>query len=183
VSNDTDADGDSLTAALVSGPSHGALSLKSDGSFVYTPTNRYNGADSFTYRASDGTSASNTATVTLTVSAVAHPPAQISLQVSPAALVVNSGATAAINATVTDADGVPVAGVTLNAVVSPATLGNASLSGATNAAGQASGLWTAGSVAGVGWLSVGNGGITGTTAITLNNQPRRSPVSTRRRRQ
>ncbi|MGH7192755.1 MAG: cadherin-like domain-containing protein, partial [Candidatus Saccharimonadales bacterium] len=63
--NDNDADGDSLTASLASGPSHGALSLHSDGSFSYTPNTGWAGNDSFTYTASDGITTSNTATVTL----------------------------------------------------------------------------------------------------------------------
>ena len=48
---------------------HGTLSLSSNGGFTYTPTNGYTGADSFTYRANDGTSNSNTVTVSLTVTA------------------------------------------------------------------------------------------------------------------
>ena len=35
--NDSDADGDPLTAVLVSGVSNGSLTLNSDGSFTYTP--------------------------------------------------------------------------------------------------------------------------------------------------
>ena len=35
--NDTDVDGDPLTAVLVSGVSNGSLTLNSDGSFSYTP--------------------------------------------------------------------------------------------------------------------------------------------------
>jgi VCBS repeat-containing protein len=61
--NDSDADGDQLTASLVSGPSHGTLSFHSDGSFTYTPTSGYTGADSFTYKANDGIADSNVATV------------------------------------------------------------------------------------------------------------------------
>src|SRR5262249_27240120 len=43
-----------LTAVLVSGPSHGSLTLNGDGSFTYTPAANYNGPDSFTYKANDG---------------------------------------------------------------------------------------------------------------------------------
>ncbi|MDD2310752.1 MAG: polysaccharide deacetylase family protein, partial [Desulfuromonadaceae bacterium] len=38
LSNDTDPEGATLTAQLVSGPSHGTLTLNSTGSFTYTPT-------------------------------------------------------------------------------------------------------------------------------------------------
>ena len=71
LANDTDADGNSLTAAVVTSVSHGTLALASTGGFTYTPTNGYTGPDSFTYRANDGTANSNTATVSLTVTATA----------------------------------------------------------------------------------------------------------------
>jgi hypothetical protein len=89
--------------------------------------------------------------------------------VLPAELTVNSGATALITATVVDIIGQPVAGITLTGSTAPSALGSVSLPGATNAAGQAFGTWTAGSAAGVGLLSVGNGRITDTVPITLNN--------------
>ena len=55
LSNDTDANGDNLTAILVSDVSNGTLTFNSDGSFSYTPNANYNGSDSFTYKANDGT--------------------------------------------------------------------------------------------------------------------------------
>ena len=74
LSNDADPDGDPLTAALVTGPSHGSLTLNANGSFIYTPAADFAGSDSFTYRASDGTLNSNPATVTLTVTAANDAP-------------------------------------------------------------------------------------------------------------
>ena len=68
--NDTDAENDPLTAQLVSGPAHGTLALNADGSFTYLPRPDFNGADSFTYRASDGASASAVTAATITVTAV-----------------------------------------------------------------------------------------------------------------
>src|SRR5215211_2252122 len=73
--NDTDPDGDSLSAVVVSGPAHGSLNLNADGGFTYTPAANFNGTDTFTYRASDGTAQSNPATVTMTVTRVNDPPA------------------------------------------------------------------------------------------------------------
>src|SRR5213075_3252602 len=70
LANDTDVDGDTLTVALVNGPGHGSVTLNGDGSFTYAPTANFNGTDSFTYRANDGTADGNVATVTLTVTAV-----------------------------------------------------------------------------------------------------------------
>ena len=37
------------------GPAHGTLTLNANGSFTYTPDANYNGTDSFTYQANDGT--------------------------------------------------------------------------------------------------------------------------------
>ncbi len=67
LANDTDADGDALTAMLVDGPQHGTLSLRADGSLVYTPDTNYSGADSFTYTPRDAKGAGNVTTVKLTV--------------------------------------------------------------------------------------------------------------------
>ena len=72
--NDTDPDGDPLIAVLVTGPSHGSLTLNANGSFSYTPAPDITGSDVFTYRASDGSLTSNVATVTLSVSAVNDAP-------------------------------------------------------------------------------------------------------------
>src|SRR5205823_2556096 len=47
--NDRDVDGDTLVAALVAGPAHGAVALTPSGSFRYTPDANFNGLDSFTY--------------------------------------------------------------------------------------------------------------------------------------
>jgi VCBS repeat-containing protein len=68
--NDTDAEGDPLTAVLDTGPSNGTLTLNADGSFLYTPNLNFNGVDSFTYHSNDGSADSNVATVTITVAAV-----------------------------------------------------------------------------------------------------------------
>ena len=70
LTNDNDQDGDTITAALDSGPSHGTLTLNANGSFTYTPVADYNGPDSFSYHANDGGLSSNTATVTITVTPV-----------------------------------------------------------------------------------------------------------------
>ena len=73
--NDADPDGDSITAVLVSGPSHAAsFTLNADGSFSYTPVANWNGSDSFTYKATDGSVDSNIATVTITVDPVNDAP-------------------------------------------------------------------------------------------------------------
>jgi VCBS repeat-containing protein len=77
LTNDTDAAGNTLTASIVAQPTHGTLTLNPDGSFNYTPAANYNGADSFTYRANNGTNNSNTATVAITVTAVNDAPVAV----------------------------------------------------------------------------------------------------------
>src|SRR5262249_11848300 len=74
LANDTDVDGDRLTAVLVLGPSHGTLTLNSDGSFTYTPNADYNGLDGFVYQASDRTALSSLPGVNITLKAVNDPP-------------------------------------------------------------------------------------------------------------
>src|SRR5207249_10773522 len=61
--NDSDVDGNPLTTVLVSGTANGSLTLNADGSFSYTPNANFNGTDSFTYRANDGTINSNVANI------------------------------------------------------------------------------------------------------------------------
>ena len=68
--NDSDANGDPLTAELVDAPASGILTLNADGSFSYTPNPGFVGKASFTYRVSDGALASAPAIVTLDVIAV-----------------------------------------------------------------------------------------------------------------
>ncbi|MFO0911534.1 MAG: Ig-like domain-containing protein [Pirellulales bacterium] len=72
--NDQSLSGRALTASLVSGPQHGQLTTNSDGSWTYTPTANYNGADYFEYRVSDGLSNSNIARVNLQLGAVNDAP-------------------------------------------------------------------------------------------------------------
>ena len=75
--NDTDADGDTLSAGSASAPANGTVTLNGDGSFTYTPDAGFNGSDSFTYKANDGAVDSNVATVTITVAAVNDVPVAV----------------------------------------------------------------------------------------------------------
>jgi subtilisin family serine protease/putative cell wall-binding protein len=72
--NDTDADGDPLTAELATGPAHGVLELAASGAATYTPDANWSGTDAFTYRAFDGDLYSQPATVTITVTPVNDAP-------------------------------------------------------------------------------------------------------------
>jgi hypothetical protein len=58
---------DGASAAKLSNPRHGRLTLNGDGSFVYTPQRGYSGRDSFTYRLDDGAGGADEATVRLLV--------------------------------------------------------------------------------------------------------------------
>jgi VCBS repeat-containing protein len=58
----------------VANPSHGTLTLNTNGSFTYTPATNYTGTDSFTYKANDGITDSSVATVTITVNPINDAP-------------------------------------------------------------------------------------------------------------
>lgn len=75
--NDIDVDGDALTAVLVNDVSNGTLTLNSDGSLSYDPDLNFNGTDSFTYKASDGTGDSGDTTVLITVNPVNDDPVAV----------------------------------------------------------------------------------------------------------
>jgi VCBS repeat-containing protein len=72
--NDTDAEGDALTAHLVRNVTNGTLQLNANGSFTYSPPANFAGTTTFTYSAHDASGQSAAATVTITVTAVNDPP-------------------------------------------------------------------------------------------------------------
>src|SRR5690606_22341924 len=100
LANDDDADGDTVTAALVSGPAHGTLNFGVGGSFTYTPDPDYSGSDSFTYSVSDGNFGSNVATVSLTIASANDAPI---VDAGPD-LTVDEGVHISFAGTVSDAD-------------------------------------------------------------------------------
>ncbi len=67
LANDSAANGQTLSAILVSEPGNGSLTLNAEGSFSYTPVDDFVGTDSFMYFANDGTKDSTIATVSITV--------------------------------------------------------------------------------------------------------------------
>ncbi|MBS0495873.1 MAG: tandem-95 repeat protein, partial [Proteobacteria bacterium] len=98
----SDADGDTVTYALGTGASHGSATVNGDGSFSYTPTLDFSGADSFAYTVSDGKGGSNTYTVSITVTAVNDAP----VNTVPGAQTVNEDTALVISGvSVADADG------------------------------------------------------------------------------
>ncbi|MDA1196599.1 MAG: tandem-95 repeat protein [Nanoarchaeota archaeon] len=79
--NDDDVDGDTLSVELVTGASSGLVSLIGTNA-VYTPNVGFVGVDSFTYRARDATTFSNTVSVTVTVTQANRAPVITSLPVT-----------------------------------------------------------------------------------------------------
>ena len=72
--NDTDTEGNTLSATVLTGPANGTLTLNTDGSFDYTHDGSETTSDSFTYTVSDGNGGSDTATVTLNINAINDDP-------------------------------------------------------------------------------------------------------------
>ena len=80
VANDTDPDANldpvsvNTTCVGCAGPVDGGLTNNGDGTFVYTPNPDFNGSDGFVYEVCDTLGLCDTATVTVTVTAVNDPP-------------------------------------------------------------------------------------------------------------
>lgn len=72
--NDSDPDGDPLTATVVISPTHGAFTFSGNGNFSYTPAINFSGSDVFTYTAHDNKGGVATATATINVSPVNDAP-------------------------------------------------------------------------------------------------------------
>ena len=89
--NDSDVDGDQLTAVKASSPAHGNVTLAADGGFSYTPATGYVGPDAFAYKASDGTAQSVQRLVSINV--VDLPPTPAPTPVPPTATPVPPTAT------------------------------------------------------------------------------------------
>ena len=71
--NDSDPDGDSLSASITQPPLNGTATMNADGTFTYTPNAAYIGPDSFDYTIDDGHGHTATATVNITVTAPPSP--------------------------------------------------------------------------------------------------------------
>ena len=172
--NDTDPEGDSLTATLVSDVSHGTLVLHANGNFSYTPDTDFNGADAFTYEISDGHGGTDTAVVSITVDPVNDDPVAVNdngfatantvpLHIAAATLLAN------------DSDGDPELNQGLTIIsVGGAVNGSVSLSGGTITFTPATGHVGAASFTYV--LSDGAGG-TDTAAVSLNTGPNQAPTA------
>ncbi|MCE8018114.1 tandem-95 repeat protein [Halomonas sp. MCCC 1A17488] len=74
LANDSDPDGDPLTVGSFTQPTHGTVTLNPSGTLTYSPNQGFIGSDSFTYRASDGSLQSGSATVIVSVESGMPPP-------------------------------------------------------------------------------------------------------------
>lgn len=83
LANDTDADGDQLTAVVETNVTNGTLQLNEDGSFTYTPALGFTGDDIFTYRVSDAEVSVGPVTVTIAVVAQNSLPVAVISNTSP----------------------------------------------------------------------------------------------------
>lgn len=74
--NDTNPNGNGLVVSeIVSGPTHGSVTINADGTITYTPASDYSGSDSFVYQVCDDVLGNlcATATVTITVNPIIEP--------------------------------------------------------------------------------------------------------------
>lgn len=69
--------GDIITFSVATAPTNGTLGPISGNQVTYTPKSNFAGIDTFTYRAEDGKSSSDVATVTISVTAVNDPPVAV----------------------------------------------------------------------------------------------------------
>ncbi|ULQ45279.1 Ig-like domain-containing protein [Flagellatimonas centrodinii] len=70
----TDADNDTLTYALATGPANGTVVVNANGTYTYTPAANFNGSDAFTFTVSDGNGGTVTYTQSITVVSVNDAP-------------------------------------------------------------------------------------------------------------
>ncbi len=67
LTNDSDVDGNTLTAIKLTNPGSGTLVFSANGSLTFMPTANWSGTVSFTYKANDGSLDSNVATVKIRI--------------------------------------------------------------------------------------------------------------------
>ncbi|MDX1924959.1 MAG: DVUA0089 family protein [Pirellulaceae bacterium] len=82
LANDSDPEGNAISAVLVDPPTQGTVTLRSDGTFTYVHNGLSQTTDTFTYRATDGTAQGQLTTVTLIIDRAPPPPHQNPLVVN-----------------------------------------------------------------------------------------------------
>ena len=119
LANDSDVDGDTLNATLVTGPLNGTLTLNANGTFSYTHNGSETNSDSFTYKVNDGTLDGNTVTVTINVTPVNDAPVAVADSIAVAeggtSTILVSGTTSVL-ANDSDAEGSPLTAILVSSV-------------------------------------------------------------------
>ncbi|MBW2475584.1 MAG: tandem-95 repeat protein, partial [Deltaproteobacteria bacterium] len=75
--NDSDIDGDALSATILTDPANGTLTPGTDGSFIYLPDPNFTGTDSVTYEACDSDGVCDEATAVISVVPVNDAPVAV----------------------------------------------------------------------------------------------------------
>ncbi|NIA14433.1 MAG: hypothetical protein GWP08_10145 [Nitrospiraceae bacterium] len=156
------------TFSVVSGPSNGSLDSPSTSpDWTYTPNVNYNGPDSFTWNVNDGLADSNTATFSITVTAINDAPVFTQDPMSRSDTCVDAAYSDTIAGSATDPDNDPL---TYSKVSGPAWLNVAAdgaLSGTPGASDTGANSWTV-------QVDDGNGG---SDTATLNIYVKDIPAS------
>jgi len=82
LANDSDPENDTLSVIETTNGDHGTTAIQNDSTVSYTPDADYNGSDSFTYIVSDGNGGTDTATVSVNVTAVNDAPLAVNDEIS-----------------------------------------------------------------------------------------------------
>ena len=130
LSNDTDAEGATLTATLLTGPTRGSAAVNADGSFTYTPNLGFFGTDQFVYRVSDGVG--GTATATVTVQVAPPPPPGLVITPQSGLTTTEAGGTATFTVTLAGRPGANVTVALSSGDTSEGTISDASLTFSSN---------------------------------------------------
>ena len=97
----SDADSDPLTYTVVGAPTSGTLTIQTNGNFTYTHSGDEGTSDSFTFKITDDENlASNTATVTITITPINDAPTLAAISKT-----IDEGASSAINVSGNDPEG------------------------------------------------------------------------------
>jgi len=89
----SDIDGDTITYSVGTTTSHGTLLIATDGNITYTPTENYNGSDSFTYFVNDGDLNSSELNVSITILPINDSPSILGTTLRSLTLVEDNGTT------------------------------------------------------------------------------------------
>jgi gliding motility-associated-like protein len=120
-----DADGDALAYVIITAPLHGNLTGTAP-TLTYSPVGNYNGSDSFTFKANDGSTDSNIGTVGIDITPVADPPVAFS-QTGGSQVVTQENVSHAISLSGIDPDGDPLTYI----IVTPPAHGSLTGSGSS----------------------------------------------------